>query len=290
MLISGNPYVMINHVNDMEIIMTAVCCIKGCDSVVLAMGLCVNHYRMTRKHGSPVAERPLSAINRTVPVEQRFWNAVNKVDAGCWEWTASRDRDGYGSFRAEIHGIQVTKAHRYSYILHTGEVISPNLVVMHSCDNPCCVNPAHLSSGTSAQNTADMVAKNRHRGAGRIAQAAKVSRLSDDDVRAILRDPRRYADIAKDFGIHKQHVLALKARTTRGWVQIDPAEIVRSSRGVGGAARSKSLSDDDVRAIRASPEKGVTLAQRYGVSSATICDIQKRRSWKHIPDTEAARS
>lgn len=261
--------------------MDTVCCIKGCDLKVLALGLCVNHWRMTVKHGSPVAPRPLSAINRGLGDEQRFWKSVEKTDK-CWLWRAGRDHDGYGIFGAKIFGVRVHSAHRYSHMLATGEILSPAILVMHSCDNPPCVNPAHLSSGTWADNTADMISKGRHLDRVRI-HANKIAKLSEDQVRSILRDGRPYAEIAAEFGVHPQTIMAMKARTTRFFVDIDPAEIVRNKRGARGAAKSKNLIDDDVRAIRISEERTSVLARQYGVSPQTICDIRKLRSWLHIP-------
>lgn len=261
--------------------MLAECCIKGCDKPVLALGMCVNHWRMTKKHGSPVAERPLSAANRGLTDSQRFFKSVEKSGDGCWLWMASLDRDGYGVFNVTIYGIRTRRAHRYSLMLHTGEVLDNHQLVMHSCDNPQCVNPDHLAAGTPAENTADMIRKGRDH-YGRVSQARKVSKLTDDQVRAILVDGRPYAAIASEYGIHKQHVLTIKARRSQHFVDTGDIEVVRNKRGAAGEARSKTLTEADVMAIRASGLGPTALGREYGVSAPTICDIQKYRSWKHV--------
>ena len=88
---------------------------------------------------------------------KRFWDKVEKTD-GCWMWTASTFNDGYGKFKFEGKN---RRAHRMSWIIENGE-IPEGMLVMHSCDNPLCVNPSHLSLGTPKENTRDMVNKNRH--------------------------------------------------------------------------------------------------------------------------------
>ena len=92
--------------------------------------------------------------------EQRldfFWAHVQKTD-GCWTWTGAKHPFGHGLFTWEGRG-QYT--HRISWQIHFGE-IPEGMYVCHSCDNPPCVNPAHLWLGTCADNLRDMVAKGRH--------------------------------------------------------------------------------------------------------------------------------
>lgn len=92
-----------------------------------------------------------------VPVKDRFMSKVRKDPGGCWTWIAVRTRRGYGKF---YMGGRMIAAHRVSYGLFNGQ-LSPRTVVMHSCDNPSCVNPDHLSVGSFAENATDMARKNR---------------------------------------------------------------------------------------------------------------------------------
>lgn len=95
---------------------------------------------------------------------KRFWGkvAITINDELCWEWQAGKVADGYGHFR---YGKTHLKAHRVSWELKNGEIAS-GLEICHSCDNPACVNPKHLFTGTRLDNMKDMVAKGRgnHKG------------------------------------------------------------------------------------------------------------------------------
>lgn len=97
---------------------------------------------------------------KPIPIERRFWRFINPLHENeCWIWRGNKLPSGYGLI-SKMRGKH-EYAHRLSYRMHKGEI--PNgLIVMHSCDNPSCVNPNHLSVGTYSDNSFDCVKKGRH--------------------------------------------------------------------------------------------------------------------------------
>lgn len=119
------------------------------------------HYRRILRYGEPLGNERLPSPTQfqKQPPLDRFWaNVARGADSDCWEWSGARIRNGYGRFWT---GEREMKAHRYSYELHVGP-IPDGLLVCHSCDNPPCVNPAHLWVGTNDDNMADKKAKGRN--------------------------------------------------------------------------------------------------------------------------------
>lgn len=129
----------------------------------------------------------------------RFWAKVNRSDdpGVCWLWTASSS-GGYGYIALGGHN---QKAHRISYEIAYGP-FDPVLNVLHTCDNPSCVNPRHLFLGTHQDNMRDRDRKGR--GYKRNGEKNGRCKLSDEQVVEIRRlYALGYAKnaLAKKFGV-----------------------------------------------------------------------------------------
>lgn len=102
----------------------------------------------------------------TRPLEERFWEKVNKqgrlmphMKTCCWEWTASKS-GGYGYLGEGVGSHKLVKATKVSWELHKGQV-PVGQCLLHKCDNPGCVRPSHLYLGTQKQNAADRERRGR---------------------------------------------------------------------------------------------------------------------------------
>jgi len=84
------------------------------------------------------------------------WVTTRDRSEGCWEWHLRLLSDGYGQVMYE--GV-MWRAHRLALVLDGDDPTGS--LVLHSCDNPPCVNPDHLRIGTHVDNHNDMVERGR---------------------------------------------------------------------------------------------------------------------------------
>lgn len=148
--------------------------------------------------GAPVA-RPKKYCNAACYHEagaqaniEGFWDRATS-GPGCWAWTRKVMYRGYGIFT--IRGRRFF-AHRIAWELTNGP-IPEGMVVMHLCDNPPCVNPAHLSIGTHRENAADKITKGRQR-PGRLA---KLTPEAVREIRVKLAAGATRAALGREYSI-----------------------------------------------------------------------------------------
>jgi len=191
---------------------------------------------------------------------------------GCWEWKRCRDRQGYGICTKQ-HGT--TRAHRISYLLTHGH-IPEGALVLHSCDNPPCCNPAHLRLGTHRENQAEKASKSR----AMHGEAHPASRISDSQARQIFEDPRPFSAIAEQYGISQGAVSLIKSGKTWRHVTRAPARATNLARG--SVHRAAKLTADQVRAIRVSGEGPSDIMRRYGISHTAATRVLKKLSYRDV--------
>ena len=188
------------------------CKIDGCVGNVIGFDMCSKHYQRFKRYGDPDA----GAKNHAT-VEERFWRNVQKTE-GCWFWMGTKSRNAYGVIGLNGRGGKSVTVHRLSYIMHHGD-IPDGYVVMHSCDNPSCVNPDHLSIGTYKDNAQDAVAKGRHaRMAPKGVENGKAV-LNKEKVLYIRSKPdTSHAKLAAELGVSASCIRGV--RSGRTWSHI----------------------------------------------------------------------
>jgi hypothetical protein len=143
-------------------------CACGCGALRTRFDMKGRERRFVRGHDNR---------GKTIPIELRFWPFVKKTET-CWFWTKQKDKDGYGKIWFEGKTV---RTHRVSWMLDKGEMPPVDRMVLHSCDNPACVNPEHLSLGDVILNAQDALSRDRYRR----GQTHSMSKLTEEDVREI---------------------------------------------------------------------------------------------------------
>ena len=138
---------------------------------------------------------------------------IPEPNTGCWLWTGYADPVGYGRIRDDGPKL----AHRVSWELHNGPIPEGGghhgVCVLHSCDQPFCVNPDHLFLGSNADNQADKAKK------GRAVCGSKISlsKLTESDVseiKRLLSEGWKQIDCANLFGVSDSTVWCIKENRT----------------------------------------------------------------------------
>jgi hypothetical protein len=127
------------------------------------------------------------------------------TETGCWLWTGAINKEsgGYGWFHFDGHA---QLAHRVSWQLHIGP-IPKEAQVLHRCDTPLCVNPAHLFLGNNAANVADKVRK------GRVSCGEKHNaKLTESQVLAIRAERGTIRSIGARYGVCATTIQSIRSK------------------------------------------------------------------------------
>lgn len=133
-----------------------------------------------RKKGGRL--EPVDQMSAARAKLERF--SMPEPNSGCWLWLGHTCK-GYGYVRYE--GKQWI-ASRLSYFAFVG--LPGSMDVCHHCDNPVCINPAHLFLGTAKDNMADRGRKGR-----------TFQKLTDQQVKFIRMSPEKGCNLARHFDV-----------------------------------------------------------------------------------------
>lgn len=136
-----------------------------------------------------------------------------KSSNGCFEWTGYLDKDGYGKFK---HLGKSLRPHRVMFEVLNGPIPS-DMVVMHTCDNPKCINPKHLRLGDARSNVADKVRKQRQ-ARGETQAGSKLTSYQVVEIRERYASGHTVKEIAKDYPVRLLHIYTIINR--KAWKHI----------------------------------------------------------------------
>lgn len=152
---------------------------------------------MKKEEHIPIATPTIEDVKRFLSF--RWISGEDEDD--CHYWMGGKAKDGYGHFWFNGRTI---KAHRFAFFIHTG--IDPGeLLILHSCDHPDCINPFHLFDGTNEDNMRDKMEKGRH--VIVLGESHGRSKLTESDIleiRNLNKEGYSKKTIAKEFGVKER--------------------------------------------------------------------------------------
>lgn len=192
----------------------------------------------------------------------------------CWEWKRGRSTDGYGRVRA---GGETQQANRVSFLVHNG-FLPDDKVVRHKCDNPPCVNPAHLLLGTNLDNVRDREERGRTASGDRAGLRLHPERAARGDRHGSRTCPGR---LPKGDAHYSRTNPEKLAHGDKNGSRTKP-DCLKRGEGHGMA----KLTEESVRAIREQYSAGETtltrLATQYGVGKSMVGYIVNGHYWRHV--------
>lgn len=157
-----------------------------------------------------------------IPLIDRFLPKITEDISGCWIWTARRDKLGYGWIRLG-YKKGVIPSHRASWMLFKGSIPDGDgpkarTLILHTCDNPSCVNPDHLFLGNDADNCADRDKKGRQ-AKGATHGSARFSEDAVQEIRSLRKNGLTIKEISKNLNAPEGTIANICSGATWSWLE-----------------------------------------------------------------------
>lgn len=196
--------------------------------------------------------------------EERFWSKVDKSPSAsrsgeCWVWRTG-NRPLFKINNKNVYASRVS----YQWA-HPDEDIS-DVIIRHTCDNPPCVNPAHLVTGTHKDNSDDKMLRGR--------RELPLSNSQVEDIRSRPLSITMCRDLAEEFGVTTSQIKSVLEGRSYAWIP--------GAREVPPQFTGYKLTHEEVVYIAKRMENHKygdqkELAERFGVTRLTIANIKYRR-------------
>lgn len=235
-------------------------------------------------------------MNWTQNIIENFWKHVNvpkdwETNDRCWEWIGGKgsNRKVYGTFTIKLSKYHKTfRAHRFIYECYNGPI--PNdLIVLHKCDNPGCVNPNHLYAGTYKQNTQDMITKNRQKNVK--GSDVGTSVLTNEDVLTILNNIENGSfnnidQICNIYHVSTNTIYRILKRER--WTHLtsnysDQTLQQFRSKIIGNC--SNKLNEEIVKLIKLDLKNNISynnISTKYNITKSNISAIKHNKIWSKV--------
>lgn len=218
--------------------------------------------------------------------EATFWETAIREPNGCWLWAGAVARD-YGVVQFKK---KAWRAHRLAWTLANKRPIPEGLYILHTCDEPLCIRPDHLYTGTQSDNMKDAYARGRWVRKGQPGgEAHAMAKLTENDVDVIrkrLLAGETQARLSLEYGVTQSNISSISRGVSWQHLKWEPLPI-----RCGSAKPGAKLTEEDIPLILKRIQDGDSIsrvAHDFKVGRTLISDIWHGKKWKHIPRPQGA--
>lgn len=136
------------------------------------------------------------------------------VNGDCWECVSHVIDGGYPRIR---FNDRLWKMSRLVYEIYNNKKIEEGLHILHSCDNPKCVNPNHLREGNDKDNAVDRTERGRYKHL--LGEQTSMNKLTEEQARFVREDgSHTISQLSEMLGVSVNCIHSIKSGRTWSWL------------------------------------------------------------------------